>query len=161
MEPNPIACIIVDVDGTLADPEHRIHLLPGNQTAAASVEKVAGAAWQAFFAAAHADKLNEEIALLATAMNRMGIVVFLCTGRPEAHRDVTERWLSKHGVAYRGMLMRADGDFRPDHEVKREMLAVIRDAGYRVLFAVEDRASVTAMWRAEGVRCLQVCEGNY
>ena len=34
-----------------------------------------------------------------------GHVIFFFTSRTEAHREVTEAWLQKHGFKYHGMLM--------------------------------------------------------
>ena len=34
-------------------------------------------------------------------------------------------------------------------------------AGFRPLFAVEDRNSVVKMWRDLGLTCMQVAEGNF
>ncbi|HEX8562122.1 MAG TPA: phosphoheptose isomerase [Flavobacterium sp.] len=34
-----------------------------------------------------------------------GHIIFFFTSRTEAHREVTEQWLEKHGFKYHGMLM--------------------------------------------------------
>lgn len=34
-----------------------------------------------------------------------GHIIYFFTSRTEAHREVTEAWLSKHGFKYHGMLM--------------------------------------------------------
>ena len=52
--------------------------------------------------------------------------------------------------------MRGRHDFRPDTEVKLEM---VQDLGFTpddVLCIFDDRQSVVDMWRANGYRCLQV-----
>ena len=60
---------------------------------------------------------NEEPERMATAnvypdalqtLNRWydeGHVIFFFTSRTEAHREVTEQWLDKHGFKYHGMVM--------------------------------------------------------
>lgn len=59
------------------------------------------------------------------------------------------------------LLMRGQGDMRPDHAVKHELFnAHIRDA-YDVLLALDDRDRVVALWRSLGIVCLQVDEGNF
>lgn len=34
-----------------------------------------------------------------------GHIIFFFTSRTEAHREITEQWLAKHGFKYHGMLM--------------------------------------------------------
>ncbi len=151
-----LTCILMDIDGTLANAEHRVHLIPRDGTPPEQV----GPAWQAFFDLSHADTVNDEIKALNNAMAAV-TTVFMVTGRPETDRENTRRWLAQNGIHYARLFMRPAGDRRPDTIVKAEVLARIRALGYEILFAVEDRASVTKMWRENGVRCLQVCEGDY
>ena len=57
--------------------------------------------------------------------------------------------------------MRRVGDYRPDVEIKKEMLDRIRKGGFRPCIAIDDRDCVVAMWRAEGLTCLQVAPGDF
>jgi hypothetical protein len=84
----------------------------------------------------------------------------IATGRPAQYFGVTVQWLNRYSVKHHDIMMRETGDERSDHEVKRDMLNHIRSK-YDVWFVVEDRASVTAMWRDEGVLCLQCAVGDY
>jgi len=145
-------CIIMDIDGTLANAEHRVHLL--NRESGGKPD------WPAFLAAAKDDVANPEIVALNNTMAR-AYEVIVVTGRSEDDREMTENWLMKFNVNYSQLWMRPAGDRRQDTEVKAEILRELREMGYEPLFAVEDRASVTKMWRENGVRCLQVCEGDY
>ncbi len=152
-----IPCAIFDIDGTLADASHRLHLLPKGNREKDGITP----SWEAFFAAAVDDvpipAVRELCNIVAHAMP-----VFLVTGRPEKDRELTQTWLEKHGIRYAALFMRPDGDRRPDTEVKFEEFQRIVDMGYTPAFAVEDRLSVTRMWREKaGIVCLQVCEGNY
>lgn len=150
-------CVVMDIDGTLANAEHRIHLLPVNrrETGVAPSQ-----CWEEFFAEAGSDEVIEEIKILNNLMFGE-YTVFACTGRAEKDRQMTVEWLEKHEIQFDFLFMRADGDHRKDTEVKKEMLDRIRSLNFEPLFAVEDRKSVTQMWRENGVRCLQVCEGDY
>jgi hypothetical protein len=151
-----LTCVLMDIDGTLANAEHRVHLIPRDGTPSHEV----GPAWQAFFDRSHLDTVNDEIKTLNNAMHAV-TTVFMVTGRPETDRTNTSHWLRQNGIRFNGLFMRPAGDRRPDTVVKKEVLEHIRDLGYEILFAVEDRASVTKMFRENGVRCLQVCEGDY
>ena len=46
--------------------------------------------------------------------------VFIVSGRMEKHRYITEHQLS--GIDYKKLYMRKEGDYRPDVEVKKEIL---------------------------------------
>lgn len=150
--------IIMDIDGTLANAEHRLHLLPAQRRdESASPDQ----AWKEFFAAACNDTPNEELVALNNAMHAAGHSVIICTGRPENDREMTAAWLERHGILFDMLLMRPAGDRRPDCKVKTEMLELIRKLGHEPMFAVEDRRRVVDMWRMHGIRCLHVCEGDY
>lgn len=153
------ACIICDIDGTIANADHRVHLLPKMRDDGSYVPS--GQAWKEFHEAAVNDTPHPEIIHLVNAMRESGVSVLLCTGRGEETRAQTEAWLARHGIRYRRMWMRAHKDHRPDNIVKSEMLDAILAEGWTPLFALEDRARVVAMWRERGIRCLQVCEGDY
>lgn len=149
-------CIIMDIDGTLADAEHRIHLLPKRQHEGKAPDE----AWREFYLASKNDGVFDEIRILNNKLAE-DYPVFLCTGRSDTDKALTLKWLRRHDIRWNGIHMRRAGDHRPDTVVKKEMLERIRGEGFEPLFAVEDRKGVTAMWRENGVRCLQVCEGDY
>ncbi len=140
--------VIFDIDGTLANVEHRRDKLPD---------------WDAFFSGMVNDTAVDDIVWLYNSL-KTGVKsnVFFCTGRPEKYRGETTQWLVEnveYKMANRTLLMRADGDFRSDVIVKREMLAEIQADGYNVRLVIDDRKSVVDMWRAEGITCLQCAPG--
>ena len=57
--------------------------------------------------------------------------------------------------------MRKEGDHRPDHIIKLELLAQIRSDGFEPIMAFDDRNSVVKMWRDAGIPCAQVAEGDF
>lgn len=143
--------IIFDIDGTLANVEHRVHHLRGQKKD-----------WGAFFAAADADRPHDEIAYL----NRMLAadpqnVVLIVTGRPERQRAATLEWLERHGIQFDKTFFRPTNDRREDSEVKESILEqIVSDYGTPYL-VFEDRARVVDMWRSHGIRCLQVDVGDF
>jgi phosphoglycolate phosphatase-like HAD superfamily hydrolase len=145
---------IFDLDGTLADCSHRLHFIKKDPKD-----------WDAFYAAMVDDPpveavmaLCRSVALYSDPYRPIGVVV--CTGRPERYRRETQIWLIKQFIPVREIHMRQDGDRRDDPIIKREMLAEIRKR-YRPILAVEDRTRVVAMWRAEGLTCLQCAPGDF
>lgn len=140
--------VVFDIDGTLADTSARVHHVrskPKN--------------WKAFFAAMSEDKAVHAIVRLCNLVHDAGVRVVLCSGRPEEYRERTVEWLAREGVRYDELRLRRHGDRRSDTIAKREMLAGIDPA--KILFVVEDRASVVDMWRAMGLVCLQCAPGEF
>ncbi len=143
--------VIFDIDGTLADVEHRLHHLEGEQKD-----------WDGFFADMHADPVIEPVARLArilAAQCGSGLIdaVLVVSARPDdgRYRQVTETWLAANGIAYNALYLRAGGDYRRDEIVKSELLQQILDDGYDPFLVVDDRPQVVAMWRSFGLVCLQ------
>ena len=93
---------------------------------------------------------------MAHALHRDGYVIIVCSGRNERHRKITEKQLAFGKLEPQALLMRADDDYRPDYEVKAEMLKTMRDSGFDPKIAVDDRPSVVKMWRDEGLTCFDV-----
>lgn len=142
--------ILVDIDGTLADIEHRVHHVQ-------AVEKN----WKAFNQEMHKDKLNFWCLDLIKAMQDQNFKVIFITGRGEDTRESTIAWLEKHKVTYAELFMRPLKDRRDDFEVKKEIYQKIISKKYKVSFVVEDRASVVKMWRELGLVCLQCDVGDF
>jgi predicted kinase len=83
------------------------------------------------------------------------------SGRDETCRAETEAWLNLHHVPWHKLIMRPAGDMRKDSIVKAELFdRYVRD-NYDVQFVLDDRNQVVDMWRAMGLTCLQVAEGNF
>lgn len=93
--------------------------------------------------------------------NNLGLI--LISGREEKYRDITEYWLRTHELfSYRlALLMRATNDNRPDDVVKEELYTRFIAPHYTVTYVFDDRNKVVAMWRANGLTCLQVADGNF
>ena len=51
--------------------------------------------------------------------------------------------------------------FRSDDIVKFELLEQILEFGYEPILVLDDRDRVVKMWRAAGLRCLQVAPGDF
>jgi phosphoglycolate phosphatase-like HAD superfamily hydrolase len=141
--------VIFDIDGTLANGTHRQRHLTAPKKD-----------WDAFYAAMGEDTAIQPIIDLANQL-ACDYHIVLCTGRPSNYREVTERWLYDHDVPRSALYMRAEGDFRDDTIVKREMLAQMREAGFEPWLVVDDRTKVVRMWREEGLVCLQCAEGDF
>jgi hypothetical protein len=141
--------IAFDLDGTLANIEHRLHFINGSKKD-----------WPAFFRACVDDIPNERLIAACRAMDAANHVVDIWSGRSDMVADQTINWLEKHGVPYRYLRMRRDGDYRPDDAVKAEWLEALPE-DERPVLAFDDRQRVVDMWRAHGIQCCQVAPGDF
>lgn len=148
------ALYIFDIDGTLADNEHRQHFL---------LEKPKN--WKAFFAAVADDKpITPVIATCRSIMLHSEVWFF--TGRWDTCRDQTKWWLETH-VTYsmlpdEHLVMRRRNDGREDWEVKQEMLDnMLAEDRSRLCGVFDDRQQVVDMWRRNNVQCFRAREGNF
>lgn len=133
---------IVDIDGTLASATWREHHLRG-----------ARKDWAGFFADMGRDAPVQGLVDLTAWIAHHATVVLL-TGRPDNHAKVIRRWLAEHAVFYDLLLMRPDGDRRPDTVMKRERYQRDIAPQYDVRVVIDDRPSVIEMWRREGLYVL-------
>jgi len=151
---NMTECVLVDIDGTLADCDHRRHFVEGSSRD-----------WKSFLSPEMAalDTLNQPVAKVVAALSQAGYAIIYVSARPESLKEVTEKWLKKYELWFEPKLlyMRKDKDSRADTIVKRELLAKIREKGFRPIISLDDRNTVVAMWRDEGITCLQVAEGDF
>jgi hypothetical protein len=145
--------IIFDIDGTLANIDHRRHWV-------ASKPKN----WPAFNRAMVYDTPNEDIVWMAKTFHAAGCQILVASGRNEDDRLVTENWLNSvatlQGIWIK-LYMRSSKDYRSDDIVKSEILDQMLTDGFHPTLAVDDRSQVVKMWRARGLRCLQVAPGDF
>lgn len=143
--------VIFDLDGTLANNEHRQHFLSTSPKQ-----------WDAFFEAMNKDEPNANIVeLYKTLVASKAYEVIIFTARPERYRSATLAWLQKFSIPCTSMYMRRDGDYRADAEIKAEMLKLLGIEPSNVAFIVDDRAQVVRMWRDLGITCLQCADHNF
>lgn len=137
-------CVIIDIDGTLADVRGGIRK-----------NKKGEFDWENFFGAIPYYPTNEWAVRLTQIYYQMGFVVFIVTGRPDTYRETTEGWLEKYSIPYDFLFMRAAEDKRVDDVVKKEILEREFHDYNLIEFVLDDRPSVVKMWREEGLTCLQ------
>ena len=144
--------VVVDIDGTIAKVGDRLKYLQQEKKD-----------WDAFYEHCDEDEPIEDMCRLVEDFYEWGYDIVFCTGRRESVREKTREWIKQHlaiGWNY-GLLMRKDKDWRPDTEVKPELLQKAGTTPDKVCFILEDRDSMVAMWRELGYRCLQVSEGKF
>ncbi len=141
--------VVFDLDGTLALNEHRQHFVNRPN---------ADKDWDAFFEACDVDRPHWQVIRTLEVFRATGNAVEIWSGRSDAVYSKTIKWLERHGLGGVPIRMRPKADYTPDHELKQQW---IMEASRKPDMAFDDRASVVAMWRANGIVCAQVAEGNF
>lgn len=144
--------IIVDLDGTLADITHRLHLIKGELKD-----------WRSFFLSVPHDEPIREIIDIVNALYYTGrYKIHIVTERNASSERDTLLWLDKHGIQYHAISMRSEGDRRSDIEVKTDIVRQHYDLfNGEIAMMLEDRKRVVDHFRKFGIRVLQVGPGEF
>lgn len=147
--------VLCDIDGTLADCEHRRHFLDGEKKD-----------WAGFFGEMHKDPLRDDVLKDVLDMcNKENAYLIIVSARPEKYRDVTEKWLdnvfigTQCGEGRVGLIMRENHDKGDDVITKGQMY----DKYFKKLDVVavfDDRPKVIRMWRDKGLAVVDVGNGE-
>lgn len=142
--------IVVDIDGCIANLDHRVHYVQRNPKR-----------YVAFNKAMPNDTVNEWCKELLFNYVTTHTVI-LCTCREGRHRKVTEQWLEDNNIPYDMLLMRpSKSGHGKDNKHKKKMYEECIEGKYDVEWIIEDRLSVVKMWRKLGLVVLQPDWGDF
>ena len=169
--------IIFDLDGCLADCEHRRHFVdPKKQPVQVghciSLDLQTGKTYssapkfkpdyQSFYEACDKDTpiepviecWNDQISLMSMTH------YMIWSGRCESVREKTEKWLKKNVLCFSPykLKMRPIGDSTPDDELKERWLDEALSEGKTIDYVFDDRPKVVRMWRRRGIFVFNCCQ---
>jgi phosphoglycolate phosphatase-like HAD superfamily hydrolase len=136
--------VIFDCDGTLCDVSSIRHFVSGENRD-----------FHSFHMASAGCPPHAHVVEAAHQAKADDLDVLVVTARMQQYRNVTAMWLALHGVPSDALFMRADGDFRKDFFVKKDILRRIR-ARWDVMHAWDDNPNVLELWRQESIPCTVV-----
>ena len=142
--------VIFDVDGTLMNISHRrkfVEMKPKD--------------WKAFRDQTVNDTPNLDVFAIAKSLHQAGHNIIIASGRNKSQRAITLKQLMSEGLVFRAIYLRSDSDYRPDTEVKAQMLDKMKAEGWNPELVFDDRTSVVDMWREKGLRAVQVAPGDF
>lgn len=142
--------IIFDIDGTLMDIEHRKKFVEQKPKD-----------WNSFRDLTSEDTPNLDVFAVAIALQKAGNRILVASGRNKSQRAITLKQLMGQGLVFQELYLRSDNDYRPDYELKSEMLDKMLEADYNPTLVFDDRSSVVDMWRSRGLRAVQVAPGDF
>lgn len=139
--------VVFNLDGTIANIEHRVHFIQGEKKD-----------WVSFFSACIHDKPIPWMIEIMRCFDQLNYMIYIVTGRSSIVEAETRNWLIENDVPCDSFIMRNQGDFRHDVLVKPELIADLKD---RIFFIVEDRNSMVNKWRELGYNVLQCADGDF
>lgn len=142
-------CYIFDIDGTMANGDHRVHHI-----------KKSPKDWKTYFALCAKDEPIEPVIDLIRKLSATTTIVY-ASGRAWQCRMDTKKWLERLRLDPTHLYMRKEGDFRNDDILKLEFLDQIIADGFTPLMVFDDRNRVVKAWRSRGLICAQVAEGDF
>ena len=143
--------IIFDVDGTIADVEHRRHFVSQKP-----------ADWKSFREQTKFDTPVQWVCDIAKRFIAQGDNVAFFSARNESERSITEAQINEWiGKGHQGLFLRPDGDFRRDDEFKSDLANKFEEVGGKIDIVFDDRNQVVDMWRDLGLTCFEVEEAIF
>lgn len=136
--------VVLDMDGTLVNVSGIRHLVDGQKRN---------------FDAFHTESVNcppiPWVVSAAIDAKGLGYQVIQVTARSEKYRPHTSWWLADRFIPSDGLFMRPDGDYRPDYEVKKEILDRLLQR-YDIRQAYDDNPNIVRLWSEYGIPCIVV-----
>ena len=157
VDDSAIKAIVCDIDGTLANVDHRRkHVRPSDITQKFKPN------WKKFFDEMIHDSVNDWCREILNLMSERYPIVY-ATGRPNDYQENTLKWLDDNKLRFPGhsLFMRPKKDSRSDEFVKEIILEFEIKTRYNILFVIDDRKRVVDMWRKHNCTVLQCDYGNF
>lgn len=133
--------ILCDIDGTIANNDHRQHFLEGKKD------------WDGFFSELINDKPIFPIINKVIEEHNTGKEIVFLTGRPEKYRSLTTEWLKKYFDFEIRLLMRKKNDRRNKLIIKEEL--VEEQFKYNeIKLIIDNDKELINMWKGKKVSVL-------
>ncbi len=154
--------VVFDIDGTLADVEHRMHFIMPQPP----IDPVTGRKVPRRFDLFHKACVDDTpiwpvVDIYRRLVADPNVRVVLLTGRPMSARYDTEQWFIRNGLeGYDALYTKPAGqDMQADKESKSIAAAQIeREFGEPIAMVFEDRDRVVQMWKARGTFVFNVAQ---
>ena len=138
--------VIVDMDGTLCDVSTVLHLQAKSD------------GFTAFHQGCAQCPPHLAVVEWCIGHHSRGHEILVVTGRDDWTRQLTLQWLSQHlPVPIAGLHMRADGDFRSNTDLKRDIQSVLA-LEYDIRAAIDDDPEIVELWLKVGIPAAMVLE---
>jgi hypothetical protein len=136
--------VLLDLDHTIANSFWRDSMIGVNS-------------WDEYHEASKDDKPFKIITRLVNSLAAMNYVIIGITGRNEKFRQLTTKWLLEHRIDVDELLMRPDGDFSKNGDVKTKLIENRFKGNYKLIqFLIDDNEDTIRIFQLLGITTLQV-----
>ncbi len=133
--------VICDIDGTIANNDHRQHFLEGKKD------------WEGFFNCADKDRPIKKIIQEVISFHKKDHEIIFVSGRPELYRTLTKKWLEKFFNFKINLYMRRAGDKRNKVLVKQDIFYnELKIKNTRIEIVFENDKDLAEMWTNLGLK---------
>ena len=147
LPPHKSLVSVWDLDGTLADDSHRIHLLPSEGSS--SPEE-----YEPYHQQHHLDPVIDKSKFVLDLLSLETEIIYL-TSRPSNHRFSTARWIRSNGLPEGHLVMRPEGSTMGSAEFKGIYLDyLILTCLCKVAFLFDDREDILQEGRSRGIKSI-------
>ena len=142
--PKEIKKIICDIDGTIADNNHRQSLLNNNN-------------WDKFFLEMKNDLPIYPVINKVMDESRDGNEIIFLTGRPSNYEKETNEWLKKYFTFEYKLVMRRENDRRNKLIVKKELF-LNNFSVNEIDYVIDNDAELLHQWKELGLKALDAID---
>ena len=135
--------VLCDIDGTVANNDHRQHLLKEYKD------------WDLFFSKLDQDEPIEKIIKIVNEYADQGFVIYFLTGRPARYELKTRQWLEKFFKFQINLIMRKDGDIRDKLLIKHELFSD-NFQPEEILVCIENDLKLCDLWESLDLAVINV-----
>lgn len=107
------------------------------------------------------DKVNPLVSNMVSEWASEDYHIIFVSGRDGSCYDATKAWLDNAGFDYDALYMRQAGNNEPDAIIKERIFWDNVADDYDVVLCIDDRNQMVDQWRAMGLECWQVAEGDF
>lgn len=138
--------VIVDIDGTCANGEHREIHLQGDRKD-----------WKTYYSLLHLDEPIQHVIDHVNILYKDHIILMV-SGRPDTYQHETLKWLRETAkINFNHLFMRAGSDRREDSIIKLEILDKL--PAENIVLVLDDRPRVCRAWESRGLN-VEWCRGR-
>lgn len=141
--------VFVDVDGTLVNNAHI-----ANKAFAGKRRN-----YKLLFSTVNQAPHNQDVVDLANRMrDEDGLNIVILTGRDDEYAEELIEAVEKSGIKASRVIAKKKGDYRPDFDVKREVIEDLVSDGFIPVHSIDDRERSVKMYQDMGIKVSKVAE---
>lgn len=135
--------VVLDIDGTLV----RNQDLADAYLRQPNVRKD----FSSFYRDSADAPINQSVLQLVREFRERGFTVMAMTGRTDEFVDHTIKLLRRADAPVSRLVMAREGDYRGDHDTKQDNVGNLKDEGFEIVHAIDDRPTSIEVWNSHGV----------